>query len=69
MKPSPPETVKMPDGTILTYQKVGLCFWCGLPIEALQPSGATPRHIDSAIPYGKCEKALKYVSEEIGQLK
>ncbi len=40
------------------YARTGLCFWCLLPLESIQPGGLQPRHVDTTIPYGCCASAI-----------
>lgn len=42
--------------TTLRYERVGLCGICLQDIEALQPGGLNPRHVDTGIPYRECPK-------------
>jgi len=41
------------------WQSIGLCFFCHLPLEALQPGGEHPRHEGSEIGYGLCDAAIR----------
>jgi hypothetical protein len=36
------------------YAPAGRCGMCLMQIEALQPGGLDPRHVETKVPYGKC---------------
>ncbi len=38
----------------LQYQQIGFCPECLERIEALQPGGLEPRHVETKVEYGEC---------------
>jgi len=55
-KQPPPAPVSAGNG--LTWEKVGFCTYCLMSIEAKQPGGLDPRHIQTQVPYGECPQGI-----------
>lgn len=47
------------------YEPVGVCSYCMAPIEALQPGGDKPRHIESKLRVGECPQGLRQSDERL----
>jgi len=51
---SPPNSDTYP--ITLQWEQTGICFYCGLALESLQPGGLNPRHLIDQSPYGACRQ-------------
>jgi hypothetical protein len=40
------------------YEDTGMCSFCLLTLQSLQPGGRNPRHKATLVPYGQCVQAI-----------